>query len=127
LIGIFIRSFGTGAIKSCVTTFGADQFQLPNQSKHLTCFFSFFYLAMVAGSLIGSFLIPILRTDVKCLGSNDCFPLAFGIPTVFMFLSVVVFLMGNLFYKKSVVRENAFLKVCGYYWVSVPQWFFRPF
>lgn len=74
---------------------------------------------MVAGGLIGSFVTPILRKDVKCLGLDDCFPLAFGIPTLFMILSVLVFLMGNCYYKKSFIKENMFLKVCCYYWVSL--------
>lgn len=41
-------------------------------------FFSFFYLAINAGSLVAIMLTPILRGRVSCFGSEHCFPLAFG-------------------------------------------------
>ncbi len=42
----------------------------------------------------------MLRNDVKCFGF-DCYSLAFGVPAGFMFLSIVVFVIGTPYYKRA--------------------------
>ncbi|KAG1683561.1 Solute carrier family 15 member 1 [Nymphon striatum] len=83
ILGLGLIAVGTGGIKPCVSTFGGDQFE-PNQVSQLEKFFSVFYFAINAGSLISMFITPILRADVKCFGEDSCFPLAFGVPAVLM-------------------------------------------
>jgi dipeptide/tripeptide permease len=101
LLGLFIIALGTGGIKPCVSAFGGEQFVRPQQDKQLEQFFSVFYFAINAGSLISTFVTPILREDVHCFGSNSCFPLAFGVPALLMIVAVgkcaVVCLTGNCF------------------------------
>jgi solute carrier family 15 oligopeptide transporter 1 len=111
LIGLLIIGFGTGGIKPCVSAFGGDQFK-EGQKKFLDTFFSIFYLSINIGSLLGTILTPILRSDVKCFNDN-CYPLAFGVPTILMFISIVVFVVGKpLYYFKEVDRrENLFKKL----------------
>lgn len=88
LLGLFFIAFGTGGIKPCVSSFGGDQFVLPQQSLQLQQFFSFFYFSINSGSMISTFLTPVLRNDVKCFGENNCFSLAFGVPAILMIVSV---------------------------------------
>ena len=88
LIGLVVIALGTGGIKPCVAAFGGDQFARPQQNKQLEQFFSIFYFAINAGSLISTFLTPILREDVECFGQSTCFPLAFGVPAVLMIVAV---------------------------------------
>lgn len=88
LLGLFIIALGTGGIKPCVSAFGGEQFVRPQQDKQLEQFFSVFYFAINAGSLISTFVTPILREDVHCFGSNSCFPLAFGVPALLMIVAV---------------------------------------
>lgn len=88
LLGLLFIAIGTGGIKPCVSSFGGDQFVLPEQSLQLQQFFSFFYFSINAGSMISTFLTPSLRNDVKCFGENSCFPLAFGVPAILMIISV---------------------------------------
>jgi len=57
------------------------------------------------GSTIGTIITPILRSDVKCFG-NDCYPLAFGVPTVVMLGAIILFIIGTPFYNRSHNREN---------------------
>ena len=57
------------------------------QEGPLQKFFSVFYFAINAGSLISTFITPILRHDVQCFG-NDCYALAFGVPAMLMFVAV---------------------------------------
>lgn len=92
MVGLLLISLGTGGIKPCVSAFGGDQFKLPEQTKHLAMFFSLFYMAINAGSLISTTLTPILREDVNCFGENGCYSLAFGVPAALMVCSISKFL-----------------------------------
>lgn len=87
-IGLTLIAFGAGGIKPCVSPFGGDQFKLPEQSAQLTTYFSMFYFAFYASALISSSITPILRSDVHCFGSNDCYSLAFGVPALLMIISI---------------------------------------
>ena len=56
--------------------------------------------------------IPILRNDVKCFGMDNCFPLAFGVPSILMLIALFVILCGKYFYVQVPPNENMFMKVC---------------
>jgi len=106
IIGLVIIAFGTGGIKPCVSAFGGQQFVLPEQQNYLEKFFSVFYFSINAGSMISTFLTPVLREDVKCFGQDSCFSLAFGIPAVLMIISVTIFVSGKRFYKIKPPESN---------------------
>lgn len=94
LLGLAAIALGTGGIKPCVAAFGGDQFA-PSQVLQLARFFSFFYISINAGSLLSTFLTPILRNDVSCAGRTDCYPLAFGVPAALMVAAVGLFIVGR--------------------------------
>ncbi|KAI5641370.1 POT family domain-containing protein [Phthorimaea operculella] len=98
LVALLLIALGTGGIKPCVSAFGGDQFKLPEQERYLGYFFSMFYFAINAGSLISTFLTPILRADVQCFGEEDCYSLAFGVPAILMIVSIVFFVIGKRWY-----------------------------
>lgn len=77
-------------------------------------------------------LTPVLRKNVSCFGADTCYPMAFGTSTIAMFFAVgwlssdimdllgvknnkcfelVIFLVGNLFYKKKKSEGNMVIKV----------------
>ncbi|KAH8338870.1 hypothetical protein KR074_007847, partial [Drosophila pseudoananassae] len=99
IVGLLLIAMGTGGIKPCVSAFGGDQFSLPAQSLELAKFFSLFYFAINAGSMISTTVTPILRADIHCFGEQDCFSLAFGVPAVLMIVSVIVFVAGRRLYR----------------------------
>uniref|UniRef100_A0A8C0B3R9 Solute carrier family 15 member 2 n=8 Tax=Neoaves TaxID=3078114 RepID=A0A8C0B3R9_9AVES len=86
MVGLFLIALGTGGIKPCVSAFGGDQFEEEHTSER-SKFFSIFYLSINAGSLISTFVTPVLRGDVKCFG-EDCYALAFGVPAALMVLAL---------------------------------------
>ena len=88
MTGLFIIALGTGGIKPCVSAFGGDQFVRPQQDRQLGAFFSVFYFSINAGSLISTFITPILREDVHCFDKDSCYPLAFGVPAILMIVAV---------------------------------------
>ncbi|XP_052870615.1 peptide transporter family 1-like, partial [Anopheles cruzii] len=98
VLGLLFIAVGSGGIKPCVSAFGGDQFKLPEQAAQLAKFFSLFYFAINAGSLISTTLTPILREDVHCFGDANCFSLAFGVPAALMILSIAIFVCGRAMY-----------------------------
>ncbi|BFZ22151.1 hypothetical protein BsWGS_25190 [Bradybaena similaris] len=60
VIGLLLVSLGTGGIKPCVTAFGGDQFSSHQENERMA-FFSAFYFMINLGSMLSTFLTPILR------------------------------------------------------------------
>lgn len=111
IVGLLLIAVGTGGIKPCVSAFGGDQFKLPEQRAELAKFFSLFYFAINAGSMISTTVTPMLRADVYCFGENDCYSLAFGVPAVLMMFSMLIFVMGKNIYKLHPPSGNAIFGV----------------
>lgn len=109
LVGLILIALGTGGIKPCVAAFGGDQFE-EQHAEERTKYFSVFYLSINAGSLISTFITPMLRGDVQCFG-EDCYALAFGVPGLLMVLALVVFAMGSKLYKKPPPEGNIVTQV----------------
>lgn len=85
--GLLFIGIGSGGIKPCVAAFGGDQFT-PEQAHYMTNFFSIFYFAINAGSMLSTAITPNLRANVHCFGEYDCYPLAFGVPAILMIVSI---------------------------------------
>jgi proton-dependent oligopeptide transporter, POT family len=87
LLGLGMVALGTGGIKPCVSTNVGDQFTSRNQHL-IERAFSYFYLAINAGSSISIFFCPVLLSRY---GPK----LAFGMPAAMMFAATGVFWSGR--------------------------------
>ncbi|HEY3822155.1 MAG TPA: MFS transporter [Polyangiaceae bacterium] len=87
IIGLTLVALGTGGIKPCVSTNVGDQFTSKNQHL-IERAFSYFYLAINAGSSISIFFCPVLLAKYGRLP-------AFGMPAAMMFFATLVFWMGR--------------------------------
>lgn len=106
MIGLGLIALGTGGIKPCVSAFGGDQFE-EGQEKQRNRFFSIFYLAINAGSLISTIVTPILRVqECGIYSKQSCYPLAFGVPAALMAIALIVFVAGSSMYKKFQPQGN---------------------
>ncbi|XP_048237757.1 solute carrier family 15 member 1-like isoform X1 [Haliotis rufescens] len=114
LIGLFVIGLGTGGIKPCVSAFGGDQFHA-SQEKERTTFFSVFYFMINVGSVLSTFFTPMLRADVHCI-EDTCYPLAFGVPALLMFLAIIIFIAGTKLYKRNPPSGNILGKVLRCIW-----------
>ena len=101
-IGLLVIAIGTGGIKPCVSSFGGDQFH-PEDDKNTSLFFDLFYWAVNAGSLISTFVSPLLRESTcGSLGTEDsCFFIAFGVPVILMAIALFAFLAGTKYYQRN--------------------------
>ena len=72
-------------------------------------FFSIFYFAINAGSMLATFITPALRT-VSCFNQPTCYPAAFGLPALLMLVALALFCFGS---SKCVRRACVYIKrVC---------------
>jgi len=104
-IGIFLICFGTGGIKPCVVSLGADQFKVPEQVAQMASYFAMFYASINFGSMISTIVTPLIRR-IECLGEESCYSLAFGVPAILMAISLVSFFVGSRYYKKVIPERN---------------------
>lgn len=84
MIGLFLIALGTGGIKPCVSAFGGDQFT-SDQSHLLQSFFSVFYFAINAGSLLSMLITPVLRgrnTKKSCYCSVSVHDIILEVQTI---------------------------------------------
>uniref|UniRef100_A0A8C0E0X2 Solute carrier family 15 member 1 n=1 Tax=Balaenoptera musculus TaxID=9771 RepID=A0A8C0E0X2_BALMU len=111
MVGLALIALGTGGIKPCVSAFGGDQFE-EGQEKQRNRFFSIFYLAINAGSLLSTIITPMLRVQVCGIHSKQsCYPLAFGVPAALMAVSLIVFVIGSGMYKNVQPQGNVMAEV----------------
>ncbi|KNA17420.1 hypothetical protein SOVF_080300 isoform B [Spinacia oleracea] len=63
-VSIYFVALGNGAAEPALATFGADQFdeEDPVESRSKTSFFSYFYVALNMGSLIGETILVYIET-----------------------------------------------------------------
>ncbi|MFS7911793.1 putative bacterial ABC-type protein transporter [Helianthus anomalus] len=90
-------AIGTGGIKPCVSSFGADQFDEEDEREVVKkySFFNWFFFAINMGALLGITLMVYVQQEKG-------FAWGFGIPTITMFVSIVILAAGfwNYRYKK---------------------------
>ena len=118
--GLALISIGTGGIKPCISSFCGDQLD-PSNEKKREQFFSVFYVCINVGALISSYMTPQWarpeRHDgmnsselVGCNGKNDCYPKAFGIPSLLMFVALFLFVLGTKFYNIVKSKNDVFTR-----------------
>lgn len=87
-------ALGTGGIKPCVSSFGADQFDEADESEvpKKYSFFNWFFFAINMGAILGITLVVYLEEKKGRTWG-------FGVPTVVMFCSIVVLAAGVSCYR----------------------------
>lgn len=93
-IALYLIALGTGGIKPCVSSFGADQFDESDESEKesKSSFFNWFYFSINIGALIASSVLVWIQTNVG-------WGWGFGIPAVVMAVAVVSFFVGTPRYR----------------------------
>ncbi|KAJ6797454.1 protein NRT1/ PTR FAMILY 8.1-like [Iris pallida] len=93
-IALYLIAVGTGGIKPCVSSFGADQFDDSDESekKSKGSFFNWFYFSINIGALVASSVLVWVQTTVG-------WGWGFGIPAVVMAIAVASFFLGTPLYR----------------------------
>ncbi|GAQ80562.1 peptide transporter [Klebsormidium nitens] len=94
-LALYIIALGTGGIKPCVSSFGADQFdeRNPREKKQKSAFFNWFYFSINVGALISSSILVWVQERIS-------WAWGFGIPAAAMGVAIVSFFVATPWYRK---------------------------
>ncbi|XP_034693343.1 protein NRT1/ PTR FAMILY 8.1-like [Vitis riparia] len=106
-IALYLIALGTGGIKPCVSSFGADQFDVNDEAekKKKSSFFNWFYLSINVGALIASSVLVWIQMNVG-------WGWGFGIPAVAMAIAVVSFFSGSRMYRLQKPGGSPLTRIC---------------
>ncbi|RWW80829.1 hypothetical protein BHE74_00010804, partial [Ensete ventricosum] len=106
-IGLYSIALGTGGIKPCVSSFGADQFDDTDEDERKTkqSFFDWFYFSISIGALISSSFLVWVQDKFG-------WGWGFGIPTTFLGLAVCSFSLGTSRYRFQKPGGNPLPRMC---------------
>lgn len=115
--GLYLVALGTGGIKPCVSSFGADQFDDtdPVESVKKGSFFNWFYFSINIGALISSSLIVWIQ-------DNAGWGLGFGIPALFMGFAIASFFSGTSIYRFQKPGGSPITRMCQVLVASFRKW-----
>lgn len=114
---LYLVAIGQSGHKPCVQAFGADQFDEkdPQEKRDRSSFFNWWYLSMSAGISLAMVLVVYIQEAVS-------WALGFGIPCVFMVISLVLFVLGRRKYRYTKRRQeeeiNPFTRIARVFFVS---------
>jgi solute carrier family 15 (peptide/histidine transporter), member 3/4 len=116
-LGLYLIALGTGGIKPCVSSFGADQFDDTDPAERVQkgSFFNWFYFSINIGALISSSFLVWVQ-------DNWGWGLGFGIPTVFMGLAIISFFSGTPLYRFQKPGGSPLTRVCQVVVASIRKW-----
>ncbi|PKA52212.1 Peptide transporter PTR2 [Apostasia shenzhenica] len=116
-LGLYLIALGTGGIKPCVSSFGADQFDDTDSQERIKkgSFFNWFYFSINIGALISSSFLVWVQ-------DNCGWGLGFGIPTLFMGLAIGSFLAGTSLYRFQKAGGSPLTRVFQVLVASIRKW-----
>lgn len=106
-LSLYLIALGTGGIKPCVSSYGADQFDDTDEveKKHKASFFNWFYFSINIGALIASSVLVWIQDNVG-------WGWGFGIPAVAMAIAVVSFFSGSRLYRNQKPGGSPLTRLC---------------
>ncbi|KAH9794242.1 protein nrt1/ ptr family 8.3 [Citrus sinensis] len=115
--GLYLIALGTGGIKPCVSSFGADQFDDTDSNERVKkgSFFNWFYFSINIGALISSSLIVWIQ-------DNAGWGLGFGIPALFMGFAIASFFSGTSLYRFQRPGGSPITRMCQVLVASCRKW-----
>ncbi|WOL14197.1 protein NRT1/ PTR FAMILY 8.3-like [Canna indica] len=116
-VGLYLIALGTGGIKPCVSSFGADQFDDtdPRERVKKGSFFNWFYFSINIGALISSSFLVWVQ-------DNWGWGLGFGIPTLFMGFAILSFFFGTPLYRFQKPGGSPILRMSQVIVASFHKW-----
>ncbi|KAF8398193.1 hypothetical protein HHK36_017119 [Tetracentron sinense] len=103
---LLLTSLGSGGIRPCVVTFGADQLDLSitKQASRKWNFFNLYYFSLGTATLTALTVVVYIQDNVG-------WGWGLGLPAIAMALSVIAFVLGSPLYKKLKPAGSPFLRL----------------
>ncbi|KAD4982963.1 hypothetical protein R6Q59_002612 [Mikania micrantha] len=105
--GLYLIALGSGGIKPCVSSFGADQFDDtdPNERVKKGSFFNWFYFTINIGAFVSG-------TCIVWIQENKGWGLGFAIPALFMGFAIFSFFIGTPLYRFQKPGGSPITRIC---------------
>ncbi|GJU44748.1 NRT1/ PTR family 8.2-like protein [Tanacetum coccineum] len=106
-VALYLVALGTGGIKPCVSSYGADQFDDADEKEknYKSSFFNWFYFSINIGALIASSVLVWIQDNVG-------WGWGFGIPAVAMAIAVGSFFSGTRLYRNQKPSGSPLTRIC---------------
>ncbi|KAM0913540.1 hypothetical protein ACQ4PT_012101 [Festuca glaucescens] len=116
-LGLYMIALGTGGIKPCVSSFGADQFDDSDPTERVKqgSFFNWFYFCINTGAFISG-------TVIVWIQDNSGWGIGFAIPTVFMALAIASFFSASNMYRFQKPGGSPLTRVCQVVVAAFRKW-----
>eukprot|EP00249_Psilotum_nudum_P022038 c28351_g1_i1 orf=394-2361(-) len=116
-LALYLIALGTGGIKPCVSSFGADQFDEtdPFERRKKSSFFNWFYFVINIGALVSSTALVYLQDNVS-------WAWGFGVPAVAMGVAICSFLFGTPLYRHQKPGGSPLVRILQVCVASVRKW-----
>lgn len=95
----FLLGVALIGLETAIMSFRGDQFKLPEQQAAFKKYVHIQYYLHNMSITFGYLLTPMLKSEIHCLGQQDCYCASFALSTVFSALSATIFACGKKFYK----------------------------
>ncbi|XP_044954764.1 protein NRT1/ PTR FAMILY 5.2-like [Hordeum vulgare subsp. vulgare] len=104
--GLYIVALGNGGTKPNISTMGADQFDNFDSREriHKLSFFNWWMFTVFTGILFSSTVLVYLQDNVS-------WSIGYGIPTLGLVVSIVIFLAGTPMYRHKVPQGSAITRI----------------
>nr|XP_017237421.1 PREDICTED: protein NRT1/ PTR FAMILY 5.2-like [Daucus carota subsp. sativus] len=114
---LYIIAVGTGGTKPNISTMGAEQFDdfEPNERKHRLSFFNWWMFSIFFGTLFSNTFLVYIQDNVG-------WALGYGLPTVGLFLSVIMFIVGTRYYRHRTPTGSPLTKIARVLVASARKW-----
>ena len=114
---LYIIAIGTGGTKPNISTMGADQFDdfEPKEKFHKLSFFNWWMFSIFFGTLFSNTFLIYIQDNVG-------WSLGYGLPTIGLLISVLVFLVGTPFYRHKLHSGSPIIKITKVLVAAVRKW-----
>ncbi|XP_073111464.1 protein NRT1/ PTR FAMILY 5.2 isoform X1 [Elaeis guineensis] len=115
--GLYILALGNGGTKPNISTIGADQFDEfdPKERMHKLSFFNWWMFSVFLGTLFANTFLVYLQDNVG-------WTVGYGIPTLGLIISVIIFLAGTSFYRHKVPQGSPFTRMARVIVAALRKW-----
>lgn len=114
---LYTLAVGTGGTKPNISTIGADQFDEfePKEKAHKLSFFNWWMFSIFLGTLFANTVLVYIQDNVD-------WTLGYGLPTLGLAISILIFLSGTRFYRHKVPAGSPFTRMVKVIVAALRKW-----
>ncbi|XP_023540279.1 protein NRT1/ PTR FAMILY 5.2-like [Cucurbita pepo subsp. pepo] len=114
---LYILALGTGGTKPNISTIGADQFDdfHPKEKAQKLSFFNWWMFSIFFGTLFAN-------TGVVYIQDNVGWSLGYGLPTIGLAISILIFVAGTPFYRHKLPSGSPFTRMANVIVAAARNW-----